>query len=162
MVNNIKVTVRKTKLADSSLIKAVFNQHWGGDFIISLGKIHKPEALDGFIAEINGRCKGLITFNITKQGLEIVSLNSFMEKKGVGTTLVKRVISFAKKEKIKRLWLVTTNDNLNAFRFYQKRGFILKKVYPNSLAPYRKLKPILLIGQNNIPLRDEIELEMRL
>lgn len=158
----MEIRIRKIKPADLNWIKAVFKQHWGGDFIVSRGKIHKPETLDGFIAEVNGKKKGLITFKVVNQGLEITSLNSFLKKKGIGTALVKRVRGLAKKEKIKRLWLVTTNDNLDGLRFYQKRGFILKRIYPNSLAAYRKLKPIPLIGDNGIPIRDEIEMEFKI
>ncbi len=62
-----------------------------------------------------------------------------------------------------RLVVVTTNDNLNALRFYQKRGFILVQLRPNALARSRQLKPqIPLVGMDGIPLRDEIELEMDL
>ena len=57
----------------------------------------------------------------------------------------------------------TTNDNLNALRFYQKRGFVLVAVHRNAMEQARKLKPeIPLIGNDGIPLRDEIELEMLL
>ena len=48
-------------------------------------------------------------------------------------------------------------------RFYQKRGFVLVAVHRNALAESRRLKPeIPLIGIDDIPLRDEIELEMEL
>jgi N-acetylglutamate synthase-like GNAT family acetyltransferase len=157
----MKIKIRKIKPVNLSWIKTVFNRHWGGDFIVSRGKIHKPETLNGFIAEAGSKKVGLITFKIIGQELEITSINSFIKKKGIGTTLVKRVRDLAKKEKVKRLWLVTTNDNLDGLRFYQKRGFILKRIYPNSVAAYRKLKPIPLIGNNGIPLRDEIELESK-
>ena len=61
----------------------------------------------------------------------------------------------------RRIFLITTNDNLNALGFYQKRGFELVKINRGALNETRKLKPnIPLIGENNIPLRDEIELEM--
>ena len=57
--------------------------------------------------------------------------------------------------------LTTTNDNLNALRFYQKRGLVLVTVHRNALTRSRQLKPqIPLIGNDGIPLRDEIELEM--
>lgn len=50
----------------------------------------------------------------------------------------------------RRLWLITTNDNLVA-------------VHPNALKAARKIKPqIPLIGNWRIPLRDEIELELAL
>ena len=61
----------------------------------------------------------------------------------------------------KRLWLITTNDNINALRFYQKRDFVLVAVHRNALELSRKLKPeIPMIGNDGIPLRDEVELEM--
>jgi len=61
------------------------------------------------------------------------------------------------------MWLITTNDNTRALRFYQKRGFHLVAVYPNSLNESRRLKPqIPIIGIDGIPLRDEIELEITL
>ena len=59
--------------------------------------------------------------------------------------------------------MITTNDNLNALRFYQKRGFVLAALYPNALVQSRKLKPeIPETGIGGLPLRDEIELEMKL
>jgi len=61
----------------------------------------------------------------------------------------------------RRLWLITTNDNLRALGFYQKRGMTLVAVYRNAMEAARRLKPqIPMIGQNGIPLKDEIELEM--
>jgi ribosomal protein S18 acetylase RimI-like enzyme len=56
--------------------------------------------------------------------------------------------------------VTTTNDNLNALRFYQKHGFVLAALRPNALEKTRKLKPIPALGENGIPIRDEIELEM--
>lgn len=159
----MKITARKIKSNDIDWIKNVFIQHWGGDFIISREKIHKPEELDGFIAEINNKKKGLITFKISNKELEIITLNSFLQKKGIGTTLLNQVLNLAKRKKFRRLWCITTNDNLNALEFYQKRGFALVRVYPNALDISRKLKPnIPLIGSNGIPLKDEIELEKKL
>ena len=61
------------------------------------------------------------------------------------------------------LFLITTNDNLNALGFYQKRGFEIVTIYRGAVNESRKRKPgIPLIGYNSIPLRDEIELEMSL
>jgi hypothetical protein len=62
------------------------------------------------------------------------------------------------------LWLISTNDNLNALKFYQKRGFSLVKLYKNAVNETRKkIKPeIPLIGENGIPIRDEVELEILL
>ena len=69
----------------------------------------------------------------------------------------------AAKENCRRLFLITTNDNLNALGFYQKRGFEMVSINRGAVNESRKIKPgIPLIGMNNIPLRDEIELEIML
>jgi ribosomal protein S18 acetylase RimI-like enzyme len=73
------------------------------------------------------------------------------------------VIYTARKAGCYRVWLITSNDNLHALKFYQNYGFRLVTVYPNALDISRKLKPeIPLVGLDGIPLRDEIELEFRL
>jgi ribosomal protein S18 acetylase RimI-like enzyme len=72
------------------------------------------------------------------------------------------VKTFAKRSGCRRLRLTTTNDNLNALRFYQKVGFILAALRPNAIEKTRKLKPIPMLGENGIPIRDEIELELML
>lgn len=157
------IKIRKINNTDLEWIKNFFAKNWGSDFIISRGKIHKPEKLEGFIAEDNGEKVGLVMFNIENDGLEMVSIDSLKPKKGIGGMLVKEVTDFAKGKNLKRIWLITTNDNLNALRFYQKNGFYLVKIYPNAIAEYRKIKPqIPEIGENGIPLRDEIELEIKL
>jgi GNAT superfamily N-acetyltransferase len=106
---------------------------------------------------------GLVTYNIVDDSCEIVTLNSTYPSSGIGTALVEAVRDIAIKSACKRLWLITTNDNLNALRFYQKRSFVLVAVHRNALELSRKLKPeIPMIGNHGIPLRDEIELEMML
>ena len=63
-----------------------------------------------------------------------------------------------------RLWLITTNDNVDALRFYQRRGFRLAKLHPGAVDDSRaRLKPgIPKLGDHGIPLRDELELELEL
>lgn len=157
------LTVRRLNKDDLAWVKKAFIKEWGGDFIISRGKIYKCENLEGFIAEENDEKVGLITFSIECDEMEIVSIKSMKQKQGIGTVLLDEAKIFGRKNKIKRIFLVTTNDNLNALRFYQKRGFYLSKIYPGSINEARKTKPqIPEIGKNGIPLRDEIELEYKL
>ena len=107
--------------------------------------------------------QGVITYHIADNACEIVTIDSLAPAQGVGTALIEAVKTMAKGASCYRLWLITTNDNLNALRFYQKRGFELVKINRNALADSRRLKPgIPLIGLDGIPLRDEIELEMLL
>jgi N-acetylglutamate synthase-like GNAT family acetyltransferase len=77
--------------------------------------------------------------------------------------LIEAVAAAARASGCRRVWLITTNDNLTALAFYQKRGFVLTALHPNAVAASRKLKPeIPLVAENGIPIRDELELELRL
>jgi len=125
-----------------------------------LGEIIQYNQVDGFIYD---DWLGLITFVIHGNECEITSLDSLQEGKGIGTVLINAVISEAREKKCRRVAVVTTNDNLQALGFYQRRGFELVAVHRGAITESRKRKPsIASIGQNNIPLRDEIELEMNL
>jgi DNA-3-methyladenine glycosylase I len=89
-----------------------------------------------------------------------VTLNSLREGIGIGTALLDAVREAARKSGCRRTWLITTNDNLHALRFYQKRGWRLTALHRNALDESRRLKPVIPeIGIDGIPLRDEIELE---
>ena len=111
----------------------------------------------------DGEKVGLVTYNIVDESCEIVTLNSTHPSSGVGTALIEAVGDIAIKSACKRLWLITTNDNMNALGFYQKQGFVLIAIHRNALKLSRKLKPeIPMIGDQGVPLRDEIELEMML
>jgi GNAT superfamily N-acetyltransferase len=98
---------------------------------------------------------------ICKDQCEITSLDSLQAGRGIGTQLIDEVILEARKRNCHRLFLITTNDNLNALGFYQRREFELSALYRGAVNETRKSKPsIPLIGENRIPLRDEIELEL--
>jgi ribosomal protein S18 acetylase RimI-like enzyme len=142
-------------------MKKIWTEHWGGDLMIVHGKIFRLNHLDGFIAEKAGEKQGLITFQIGDNEMEITSLNSFVENRGIGTSLVHRAIDLARNKLIRRIKLTTTNSNINALRFWQKREFHLFQIYPGAVEAARKQKPgIPLTDNNGIPIRDEIELEM--
>jgi Acetyltransferase (GNAT) family. len=93
----------------------------------------------------------------------VVSLDSLAEGRGIGSALLKSVEEVAREKKSNRIWLITTNDNLHALRFYQRRGYVLVAVHRNAIERSRQFKPqIPIIGKDGIPLRDEIELEKKL
>ena len=157
------ITILPINADDYEWIAQFMHEQWGSDKVISRGVIHYPQYLPGFVALYKGEKVGLVTYNIVAGSCEIVTINSTHPSSGVGTALIEAVKDIAIKSGCKRLWLITTNDNVNALRFYQKRGFVLVAVHRNALEQSRKLKPeISLIGNDGIPLRDEIELEMML
>ena len=127
------------------------------------GVMFRTDQLDGFVLVEQGQWVGLTTFFISGTGCEIISLNSLKEGRGIASRLIEEVIEVAREGKCKRVSLSTTNDNLHALGFYQKRGFELAAIRRGAITEARKSKPqIPLTGFDNIPIRDEIELEILL
>jgi RimJ/RimL family protein N-acetyltransferase len=92
---------------------------------------------------------------------ELVSLDSLREGQGIGSALLAGVADEAGRRGCHRLWLITTNDNLDAIRFYQRRGMRLVAVHRGGVDEARRLKPsIPLMGEHGIPIHDELEFEL--
>ncbi len=148
---------------DLPRLRQFWAEHWGGEEMVTRGNVYRPEQLEGFVIEDGDEWLGLLTHFIENGECEITSLDSLREGQGIGTKLLNAIVEEARKQNCKRVFLITTNDNLNALGFYQKRGFELVAVHRGAVNESRKIKPsIPLIGMNNIPLRDEIELELNL
>lgn len=162
-MNEIDMEITKICETDKALISDFITKNWGSPFSVSRGKIYHIVDLPGFICKQGGKIAGLITYHIAKKDCEIVTLNSKIENEGLGTQLINKVINVARKNECKRVWLVTTNDNVNAIRFYQKRGFDWTGFYRDAMVESRKLKSeIPWYGNDGIPIRHEIEFEHRL
>ena len=137
-------------------------QQFGSEHIISINRqYNKASELPGFIAEEENSPTGIVLYFIKDQVCELAYLHAFKTMAGIGKELVDYLINFIRNKSIDRLFVITTNDNLEALKFYQKQGFKLVKVYPDAMEKVREIKPeVPLTGKNNIPLRDMMELEM--
>lgn len=137
-----------------------FEKAWGSRKMVITSGVYDCTELDGFVVfNQAGELAGLITYTLRGQECEITSLNSVEEGKGIGTALIQAVEDAARAHGCSVLKLTTTNDNLKALGFYQKRGFVLSRLLPDAVTRARALKPeIPLIGYAGIPIRDEIEL----
>jgi ribosomal protein S18 acetylase RimI-like enzyme len=154
--------LRRLTQDDLPRLRQFWIDHWGGEEMITRGNVYRPEQLDGFVLEEKNEWIGLITFFIKDDECEITSLDSLREGQGIGSKLIDKAMEEAHTQNCKRLFLITTNDNLYALGFYQKRGFEIVTVYRGAINESRKRKPsIPLVGMNGIPLRDEIELEIK-
>ncbi len=146
---------------DRDWVARFLKERWGAATVVSRGQVHHPEKLPGFAAVQAHSLVGLATFHIEGEACEIVTLDSLAEGIGIGSALIATVKQRALEAGCRRLWLITTNDNLNALGFYQKRGFALAALHRNAIEESRRFKPeIPATGMDGIPLRDEIELEM--
>jgi ribosomal protein S18 acetylase RimI-like enzyme len=157
----IRFKIRPLDRNDRDWVAALIEEEWASTEIVSRGKIHHVDELPGFAAVANNKPVGLVTYRIDGRECEIITLNSLHEGVGIGSALVEAVKGVALNHDCSRLWTITTNDNVAALRFYQKRGFELVTIRRNALEQSRKLKPVIpLTGKNGIPLKDEIELEI--
>jgi len=159
----IELEIQPCTSADREWVRQKIIGTWGAETIVVHDTIYHPAELPGFIAREGSEVIGLLTYHIQNTACEIVTIDSWHERQGIGSALINALKQIAIHERCRRLWLVATNDNLAALRFYQKRGFTISAVHINAIEKSRQLKPeIPLLGCDGIPIRDEIELELRL
>src|SRR3954452_2016747 len=152
--------IRPLRPEDAPMVREAIIRLWGAETAVSRGRVHRPAELPAFLAEIDGEPAGLLTYRVDGEELEVVTVDSYREGAGVGTALLGAAEAEARRQGCRRLWLITTNDNLHALRFYQRRGMRLVAVHAGGVDEARKLKPeIPEFGHDGIPLRDELELE---
>lgn len=139
------------------------SSRWFSTDMVVRGEMIDMTLLDGFAAYENGEIIGLVTYRINGDSCEIISLDSVREGQGIGTALINKAIERALELGCRRVKLITTNDNINAMRFYQRRGFDMARLYHNAIDVSRRMKPsIPAVGEFGIPLKHEIEFEMKL
>lgn len=127
---------------------------------MSRGSIYDTLELPALVAERNGSPCGLLTYRLEGSQCEILTLDVFPRRRGTGTALVEAMACQAREAGCRRLWLIVSNDSLEALRFYQQRNFLLTAVHRNAIEDARKLKPsIPSSGNYGIVVRDELELE---
>lgn len=159
MIENIERISNETR----DLVNQFFIDNWFSTDMSIRGEIIDGTKLDGFLLQEENTIIGLVTYTFFGDICEIVSLDSKRENIGIGSALLKEIEKIAIDNNCKKMRLITTNDNMRALQFYQKRGYCLTKLYPNAMEEVRKVKPnVPELGDNDIPLRDEIELEKQL
>ena len=135
------MNLRRLTPTDLPRLREFWIEHWGGEEMITRGNIYRPEQLEGFVVEDGKEWIGLLTFLIKDSECEVTSLDSLREAQGIGSMLIENAIQEARKQGCRRLFLITTNDNLNALGFYQKRGFEIVTMYRGAVNESRKRKP---------------------
>jgi ribosomal protein S18 acetylase RimI-like enzyme len=157
------IVVRPKRPADDEQLARLWTERWGSPFVVSRGHKHDARSLPALVAEEDGALAGMLSFDQNGHEIEVVTLDSLSDNRGVGTALLEAMAVLGRNRRAQRLWLITTNDNIRAIRFYQRRGWTLCALHRDAIAESRPLKPeIPLIGDHGIPIRDEIEFELRL
>jgi ribosomal protein S18 acetylase RimI-like enzyme len=154
--------IREADAADGPAISRLLTAAWGGHIAVAHGVAYDATTLPALLAEKDGKLVGLLTYIVANDELEVVTLDATAPRLGVGTALLDAATEVARRAGCRRLWLITTNDNLDALRFYQRRGMRITQVSPGAVDHSRTLKPsIPETGAYGIPLHDELVLELR-
>ncbi|WP_010632922.1 GNAT family N-acetyltransferase [Sporolactobacillus vineae] len=154
-------TIEPIRNEDKDEVIRLMIQNWGSEVMVVHGESFHLADQPGFLARDKNRILGLLTYRIDRNSDgEVLSLDSFMENMGVGTALLERFLQQAEDLGLKHVYLTTTNDNIRALQFYQKRGFTLCGFRRNAVLKARQVKPeIPLVAENGIPIEHELELE---
>ena len=162
-VSGSAVTVRAAADGDAPWVQQVLTASWGATRVARLGELVDLEPLPKLVAEYGSEPAGLLTYLVDGDSWEIVTIDVTTPGVGAGAALLQAVSELAREARARRIWLITTNDNTHALRFYQRNGFDLVAIHRNAVAGARRLKPsIRLVGNDGIPIRHEIELELQL
>jgi ribosomal protein S18 acetylase RimI-like enzyme len=129
--------------------------------VVSKGRVVEDASLlDGFVVELDGHSIGVALWSDHDGDVELVVIVTTYRGAGAGVALLDAVVALGRRSGWKRLWLVTTNDNTDAMRIYQRAGWRWVGWYPDAVAVSRQLKPELPeIGAHGIPIAHEIEFE---
>src|SRR3990170_4387324 len=119
----------KPRPASIELIARFWEERWGLP-IVSVRREYLPPDVEGRIWRgARGEPEGLVTWAIEGERAEIVSLNAF----GLGRRIGSRLMDAAEAELalrgVRRVTVVTSNDNLRALAFYLRRGYRLVRLH---------------------------------
>jgi GNAT superfamily N-acetyltransferase len=155
--------VRPAGEDDRSWVAECCRRAFGSPEVAAGGRLHRPAALPVLIAW-EGECRmGALAYEVEAGGAQVVLLAAERPGRGAGTALLAALEVLGAARGWRRLWLLTTNDNAPALRFYQRRGWDLVALHRHAVARDRALKPeIPALGHGGIPIRHALELERRL
>ena len=153
------MNIRRKRAQDDEWLRGVLERDWGGTTIV----VHGDEIdVLAYPAIVAGERDGIAIFR-EEPSAELLLLSAFTKGAGVGTALLEALIAELRERGAQSLRVTTTNDNLDALRFYQRRGFQLVELRPGAVNAARRRKPsIPELGEHGIPLTDELDLVMRL
>jgi GNAT superfamily N-acetyltransferase len=157
------IEVRAIDVDDHGWVERVQAASWDGA-AARRGELIPLAGLPGFVARMDGERVGLATYAIRADECEVVTIESRVEGRGVARALLDAVRGIAESAGCRRMWLVTSNDNVRALALYQRWGMDLVAFRRGAIDDSRRrLKPsIPERNVDGVPIAHELELERRL
>jgi ribosomal protein S18 acetylase RimI-like enzyme len=156
------VLVRSSHPEERPAVLELFRRDFGHTNIHAFGELVPLEQADVVVAEMKGELAGALAYRLTEDAVYMLALatDPMWQRSGVGGHLVADVELLSKQRNVRRALMATTNDNLPALYFYQRRGYHLV-----GMAPRPPMAPAAEIGQPGfagIAVTHEIRLEKQL
>ena len=142
------VLVRSLTSGDQSWKVTTLEHGSGATTVARLGELVEADGLPGFVAIDDDLAVGLLAYVERADGIEVVTIQAVVAGRGVGRALMDAVYDRAVERVAPRLWLITTNDNVRAFVFYQRWGMDLRRLIRNGVEVSRLLKPSIPVAGN--------------
>lgn len=150
-------TVREANPDDRRAIELICDRVWGETDIDSFGRTFDVLAAENLVAVANGELAGLISLSVDggEQAIVMLSVYPQYQGAGIGTALVREAIARAATAGLPFIKVATTNDDVPAFYFYQRLGFVVYEIDCGTVVDHHGE---VLSGFAGIPIRDEIRL----
>lgn len=157
------IRVHPIKPGDRPWLVRRLERAFGDVTVARKGVLVDASVLPGFVATDGGKPIGILAYDAAHGECELVAIISTEEGRGIGRALMDAARGHAEAAGCRRLWLITTNDNARAFRFYQLWGMDLCAFHRYGARRSREVKPSLPEpGAGGIPLDHELEFELPL
>jgi ribosomal protein S18 acetylase RimI-like enzyme len=156
------IDVRPLTAEDRSWAVQIETESWGEPVVARLGELVDLTGLPGFVAFLDGRRAGLVSYALRGDECEVVTIRSLREGHGIGRALLDAVRDAAIEGGYRRLWLITTNNNLRALELYQRWGMDIVALHRHAVSDARsRIKPSIPDRDaKGIPIAHELELEL--
>jgi ribosomal protein S18 acetylase RimI-like enzyme len=153
------VLVRQAEPEDTLGAMALFRRDFGRSMVIGFGESMAIEDCPMLVAEMRGELAGALAYRLVPDALHIVALatDPMWQRSGVATHLEGEATFIAQRHGVRRLLFATTNDNIPALYFYQRRGWTITEVVPGGMLQHFGGQPG--VGFAGIPVRDEVRLK---
>ena len=152
------VLVREATDADRPAVRELFSRDFGRTQIVAFGEVMDIDQMPALVAVMTLDPSGALAYRLLGDALHIVALatDPMWQRSGVGGHLVAEAELLARRLQLTRILVATTNDNLPALYFYQRRGYRLSVLVPDSIITHTQQQ---VAGFAGIPVRDEVRLE---
>ena len=155
------VLVREATDADRGSVRELFERDFGRTRIVAFGEVMDLDQMPALVAVMTRDPAGALAYRLLGNALHIVALatDPMWQRSGVGGYLLAEAELIARRLNLPRVLVATTNDNLPALYFYQRHGYRLREIVPDSVLTHTGMQ---VSGFAGIAIRDEIHLEKQL